>query len=205
MLQPPSLKKLPPRHPSTQNENAFKAALDYMTEQMKQNATSSVVRDIYCFLNPCKDGPFYFFPDPTERLAAYRLWYHQVCTGCAWDHKPILRDLFGIDLDPDHPDSRYFVVPGTSVRMNYDVWSNIHYGYVGTAAGFSSQELQGAANSGLPGTGRTDLGDIISVQIGIDLYHRVGPRGLTTADVYAAIRSAIPAWVNANSGQILPN
>ncbi|MFD5650092.1 polymorphic toxin type 44 domain-containing protein [Streptomyces sp. NPDC127039] len=36
----------------------------------------------------------------------------------------------------------YFIdVPGTDYKVFYDMWSNVHYGYVGRAAGFDSKTL----------------------------------------------------------------
>lgn len=52
----------------------------------------------------------------------------------------------------------------------YDIWSNIHYGYVGTVCGFDENTLQSGAAAGLPGFGDNDEGDVISVKIGINLW-----------------------------------
>jgi hypothetical protein len=59
----------------------------------------------------------------------------------------------------------------------YDIWSNIHYGYVGSAAGIGGGMLQwGAARGGA--AGRNDPMDVETIQIGIDLWNRHGA-GLT--------------------------
>jgi hypothetical protein len=52
----------------------------------------------------------------------------------------------------------------------YDIWSNIHYGYVGRAIGFDSMTLQYGANLGDYFVGRNDAGDVLNTQIGIDLW-----------------------------------
>lgn len=70
----------------------------------------------------------------------------------------------------------------------YDLWSNIHYGYVGTAAGFSESELlDGAGAEQFVSTlikgklpkktarglrGWDDIPDRTSVAIGIELYKK---------------------------------
>ena len=65
------------------------------------------------------------------------------------------------------------------VVFYYDIWANIHYGYVGKAAGFSENDLlTGAALEQAvahPGQTGDDLSDRASIQIGIRLY-REGSR-----------------------------
>ncbi len=80
-------------------------------------------------------------------IAALLLWTEQVMQDGPWDHKPIIRRRFHPRVPNGeqvwhlyrggrHPGGRLYY---------YDVWSNIHYGYVGVAAGFSdSQLLDGA-------------------------------------------------------------
>lgn len=113
----------------------------------------------------------------TEALA---LWFLQVRQGGPWDHKPILIKMYQAMPTPPHPfDSLsralHFPIRGDiSHEYYYDVWSNIHYGYVGTKCGLDETTLQGGAASGLPGAGDNDEGDVISVKIGIDLWKSAG-------------------------------
>lgn len=51
----------------------------------------------------------------------------------------------------------------------YDIWSNIHYGYVGKGVGFTGFELITGQNMGGI-AGRTDPFDQETVQLGIDLW-----------------------------------
>jgi hypothetical protein len=101
-----------------------------------------------------------------------------------WDHKPDLRQIlrptgaedlhFPIEGDPDH-------------EWYYDIWSNIHYGFVGRAAGFSAWELQtGAKMGGAAGT--NDGVDEITVQIGVDLWDSYG-NNLTKQQLHQKILS----------------
>lgn len=53
----------------------------------------------------------------------------------AWDHKPIIEPVWGTDNRLGDVAHTYF----------YDIWSNIHFGYVGLAAGFSRAELTNGA------------------------------------------------------------
>ena len=79
-----------------------------------------------------------------------------------WDHKPILKGESGASPVPEimGQEPKYYSTVGSRL-YRFDIWSNIHYGYVGCASGFTEAELiQGA---GLE-------------QIGSDLFSRVRPR-----------------------------
>jgi Bacterial toxin 44 len=88
----------------------------------------------------------------------------------AWDYKPdILKEGWGygqlIDFAP--------IGKKESVSFFYDIWSNIHYGYVGRAAGFSESELlSGADRANIWTSGSIDgVSDKTAIRIGIDLYN----------------------------------
>lgn len=115
------------------------------------------------------------------RLAAEK-WRDLVRSNRPWDHKPKLRQILRcqVSLQPPSIYNRasssdlYFPIQGNPHhKYYYDIWSNIHYGYVGSAAGFPGNILQwGAARGGA--AGRNDPIDIETVQIGIDLWDRYG-------------------------------
>lgn len=147
-------------------------AIPYMFQEMYNNARSTDVLTIRA-LNQMAIGNI--APDPRliiaggAKAAALMRWKNLVQTGARWDHKPILRRMlrltqndrhFPIEGDPDH---EYF----------YDIWSNIHYGYVGRAAGFTQIELQLGHQMG-GSAGQTDPMDIETVQLGIDLWNQYG-------------------------------
>src|SRR5262249_50401872 len=71
-----------------------------------------------------------------------------------------------------------FKLPGTNLRMFYDVWSNLHYGYVGTAAGFSRRTLLLFPKTPVI-AGTNDDVDDLTTTMGIDLYDTVKPDELT--------------------------
>jgi Bacterial toxin 44 len=81
---------------------------------------------------------------------------------------------FMLNLDSLPNTQRAFRIPGDSDNEYfYDIWSNIHFGYVGRAAGFSGSVLQwGAARGGSAGV--NDPMDVETMQIGIDLWDRYG-------------------------------
>jgi hypothetical protein len=54
----------------------------------------------------------------------------------AWDHKPKIRPIWGAKNRLGNSESIYY----------YDIWSNMHYGYVGAVAGFSLETLLSGAD-----------------------------------------------------------
>ncbi|MEV5751343.1 polymorphic toxin type 44 domain-containing protein [Actinoallomurus sp. NPDC052308] len=96
--------------------------------------------------------------------------------------------------------------------MNYDVWSNIHYGYVGMAAGFDETTVQDTQQK----IDNNDPADNLSVQVGIGLYKKAKPDRLTRDDLAQAVTRAATdrtdAWVadgfhvrpRPTAGQTLP-
>jgi hypothetical protein len=130
-----------------------------------------------------------------EQKQAYAklLWANQVKENSDWDHKPKLANMLslkGLNKVRDDQqwwwhipslrqawsdDDFYFPLRGdTQHEYYYDIWSNIHYGYVGTSLGFDRKTLQDAANSGWPGAGTNDQSDIVSTDIGINLWNKYG-------------------------------
>ena len=75
-----------------------------------------------------------------KRAKALAIWVERVGQDRPWDHKPMIRKKFG---GVRHKQGLY--------DYYYDIWSNIHYGYVGTAAGLSeSALLDGAGAEQIP-------------------------------------------------------
>ncbi|MFF2993178.1 polymorphic toxin type 44 domain-containing protein [Streptomyces sp. NPDC057950] len=61
-------------------------------------------------------------------------------------------------------------------KVFYDIWSNVHYGYVGQAAGFDSDTLIEAASISDPVlVGEDDPGDHMTMRAGIDLFDQHSP------------------------------
>ncbi|OLU04268.1 Zn-binding Pro-Ala-Ala-Arg (PAAR) domain-containing protein, incolved in TypeVI secretion [Pseudomonas reinekei] len=72
----------------------------------------------------------------TKKLEAMAIWTKQVGQNREWDHKPKLRELFpGVR----HKQGKYLYY--------YDIWSNIHYGYVGIIGGLSESLLLDGAGA----------------------------------------------------------
>lgn len=158
----------------------FDQALAYMYQELTTNAQSKDAQAIKDALNN------------RNQLLARTLWFNLVAKDHKWDHKPILAKKLGLIKPPDY----WFPIRGDSEHeWYYDIWSNIHYGYVGRAAGFDAQTLQDYAASGAPGTGTNDEGDVLSVQIGIDLWDEY-QLTLTQEQLHQAIISHLQDYLN---------
>lgn len=72
-----------------------------------------------------------------KKVAAAAIWTRKVGQDQEWDHKPKLRALYNNDVWHKQGKYAYF----------YDIWSNIHYGYVGIIAGLSESVLLDGAGA----------------------------------------------------------
>ena len=85
-------------------------------------------------------GQWGLFGGP-DAAAGYGIWAWKVRQGGDWDHKPKLQTMF--DREGEYFYNR---VPGTDKAISYDLWSNIHYGYVGIDVGIPDTDLQAFGN-----------------------------------------------------------
>jgi hypothetical protein len=130
------------------------------------------------------------------RMAALIAWGMKVRQNGDWDHKPKISARF----NPRAPRGlQHWHLYGSTLYY-YDVWSNLHYGYVGLAAGFSESVLLDGA--GLEQVGSTllrlklpekscavaglrawdDPYDRAAITMGIELYRRK-PKWVTANDL----------------------
>lgn len=141
------------------------------------------------------------------RLEAKGRWFLKVRAGADWDHKPILQQMYKDIPDPPGPYGQmgrafHFPIRGDVLyEYYYDVWSNIHYGFVGTKAGFDAKTLQDGGAAGLPGTGGNDEGDVISTDIGIKLWNNYG-MSLTKKNITEAIVANRDKYISARKNEI---
>ncbi|MGE1152306.1 polymorphic toxin type 44 domain-containing protein [Pseudomonas kitaguniensis] len=125
----------------------------YIAEEMNTNINSSFVREMkdlngfsateetrkynalpfYLRLGP---GPDFYSLAMGKQVKALAIWTERVGQNRPWDHKPKIRKLFG-GFWQKQGKYDYF----------YDIWSNIHYGYVGRVAGFSESVLADGAGA----------------------------------------------------------
>lgn len=158
--------------------------------------------------------PDYYGVAAGQRAAAYQMWAERVGPGRPWDHKPIIRHMFQAKGNFNHGWQKY----GQDDYF-YDIWSNIHYGYVGVAVGFNDAELINGAglaqaasdvgsnlahghwpaiqnhpqNGSWPGSA-DDVPDHISIQLGIDLYAAAKPDALTADLLLRTISAVAMPW-----------
>lgn len=145
-------------------------------------------------LESCQNGAM------AAKMLALAEWTRLVRENGPWDHKPYIRTQFK-PANPQGREQNYHHHKGW--LYFYDIWSNIHYGYVGRACGFSSSELlDGAgleqigsdivhlrmprASPGVQGLRRfDDSSDRLSVTIGIRLY----PHSPTVESLLGALQN----------------
>ncbi|MEV6235014.1 polymorphic toxin type 44 domain-containing protein [Saccharopolyspora shandongensis] len=168
----------------------FRDVLNFMTGEMVNNSKDPRTRELIeknrlagflDVLDDVRDPPENFLDifesdDLSEKLnrsGAYAEWFELVKPGGEWDHKSWILDMT-VEDNTETP------IPGTSGEIRYDMWSNIHYGYVGREAGFSADDLHTGADVADYGTqGHTDPADQAAVQFGMDLHEKYGPDALT--------------------------
>ena len=194
---------------------------DYMTQEMRNNSTGADVRRMLENNRFSGEGciadyqklPFWqqllglgITPQQcidmqmSSRTAALISWGLNVRQDGIWDHKPIIARRF----HPRNPGGQQHWHLHNTTLYYYDVWSNVHYGFVGKAAGFSDAVLLDGA--GLEQIGSTllrlsrpqrdttvsglrawdDPHDRAGVEMGISLY-RTNPGNLTTQILLNAI------------------
>ncbi len=199
----------------------------YMVQQMRTNPLSAEGRRIAAanavdpevHVREWRQLPWYARlggpPDTdhaaaTQKAAAYVMWAEQVAPGRSWDYTPILRKMLRGQFNDGwqkHGRFDYF----------YDVWSNIHYGYVGAAVGFTPAEMLNGAglaqavddfwkdkprlhrplHGPWPATA-DDLPDYISLKLGTDLFLEVGPHALTVEALLQKIAAVPLPWGQGN-------
>jgi hypothetical protein len=144
----------------------------------------------------------------TQKLEAMAIWTKQVGQDMEWDHKPKLRAMY--DDVVRHKQGRY--------EYYYDIWSNIHYGYVGIAGGLSESVLLDGAGveqigsdtkrwiqdrKKYPGPHLTaslfdglrafdDIADRVAISIGVKLASRYATGGVTAQIIMSEVLAVAP-------------
>jgi hypothetical protein len=144
---------------------------------MKKNGASAAVQDIKVLNDAAVDTlPLAIVveealgPVAAEKALAYKKWIDLVNEGHVWDFKSYIQKTWTSYQTLD------FQTIGKPEKIQFflDIWSNIHYGYVGLAAGFSEFELIQGSNvqSWLHNHSPDPLSDVVSIKIGFSLYHK---------------------------------
>lgn len=176
-------------------DGAIKVA-EYIVSEIKKNTNSQIAHDMrywndYRKVHSKKWDEENVFSRPLARpgcsafkAKALAKWYEKVNDDCDWDHKPKIQAKFPADAVavilppskkfPNGQPCSYCYHKYKDYDYFYDVWSNIHYGYVGMACGFSETVLiLGSGAQQLTFSGSTDTNDDIeSMKLGISLYKK---------------------------------
>ena len=169
----------------------------YIVEEIKTNVKSKEAG----YIADCLDYERYIkkyynknsfvpLPDPISiKGIGIKKWISMVNTNKPWDHKKKIQEKFGMIAVKDRP----FLGKNKQLKFSQlsyhkyqyhdyflDVWSNIHYGFVGRYCGFSEKTLltgsdfqQAVANiKNANFKGGDDQADRITMQLGMDLYTR---------------------------------
>ncbi len=143
----------------------------YMYNEMTTNINSTDANSIRDDLKTARVANSMGMIPAAQYASALLTWYNAVKSGAKWDHKPeIIRRNNLRDGDNHFP-----IYGDTTHEWFYDIWSNIHYGYVGTSVGFSESTLIGGANAGeIFGAGGNDPIDDAMARIGIRMWQNYG-------------------------------
>ncbi|RKF66467.1 polymorphic toxin type 44 domain-containing protein [Rahnella variigena] len=193
------------------NDGAISVA-NYILDEIKRNVRCETANQIRYFIDEetlnqrrqvWDELPFYVKltpPPQQELLLAMALWYPKVKTGAIWDHKQIIRQKFLNNavtrpLESGQLSKSYY---HKYKRHDYylDVWSNIHYGFVGLSVGFSESLLLNGSSweqNMTPGAmGNDTIDDVTSMRIGFALFKEHGKfaESLTTQNILDALEFA---------------
>ncbi|MBK8253168.1 MAG: PAAR domain-containing protein [Polyangiaceae bacterium] len=118
------------------NQSTLDAVIKYIYDEMMRNKddprTARIRMNNEMFKASMQPNPFGpSFPDWGSFYRAMDQWKDMVGYGKPWDHKSYISQNFG----------EYSYDAGTNTSLPFDTWSNIHYGFVGEAAGFDGKTL----------------------------------------------------------------
>lgn len=122
------------------DQAALDAVVQYIYDEMMRNKddprTQRILLNNRMFeasLEPNPFGPS--FPDFGSFYRAMDQWKDLVGYGKPWDHKSTILENYG----------EYSYDAASDTSLPFDTWSNIHYGFVGRAAGFDEKTLENGA------------------------------------------------------------
>ena len=174
--------------------HSYDGAIDvakYIVEEIKKNIKSTEALEIHDYMHYEKYleknynvNGFAPPPDPlTIKAIGLAKWIEMVDTGHPWDHKWQIKMQYKYcavarPLKSKKP-SESFYHKYKQYDFFYDVWSNIHYGFLGRFCGISEELLhfgsgiqQFAFNLRNLKFSGDDEADKITMQLGMDLYSK---------------------------------
>lgn len=171
----------------------------YMCEEIQKNSSS---REVYILSSLNKGEPDDdLIQQGINKVAAYKVFHSVVSAGSVWDHKKEIRKKF-----PTNGNSTQYYHKYKKYEYYFDIWSNIHYGYIGLKSGFSEAELlHGAGMAQVLDNKRfnileinffdisanDDIDDQQSIKIGFNLYYKFPePSDMMPIDILNSIEHA---------------
>lgn len=108
-----------------------------------------------------------------------------------WDFKPVIYDAWGTDNR----------LGNSAAVYKYDIWANLHYGYVGAAAGFSKDELNWGANVQQQADSKSEdsTRDQEAIEAGVALYDR-SPAAVDCTQLQNILNAHEPSDYNKETG-----
>ncbi len=167
--------------PHTAWQSRYHPVLRYILSEMQLNSSGKPASEIRAHLEAArpKDNLDLLSGRPGwHALQALARWTSLVKPGGPWDHKARIRGAYGDYQQLGGPSP-------TDHEYSYDVWSNIHYGYVGRAVGLPEDLLLEGA--GLAQT-LTALKSVQSLKEALQRARDEGMRGIDDPHDQAAIR-----------------
>jgi len=188
-----------------QHDDSAVPIAEYIVQEIKTNTRSKEADRIRKALKP--DFHVMMYDGAVGSYAsALMMFKNMVDTGKPWDHKPIIMRKFK-DQGVERPNGfngegniyKTFYTKYKDYDYFYDVWSNIHYGYIGRSIGFSEIELTAGSNvqqlyhdaKSLSFNSGDTGSDKATILIGIALYEKFGEyaESLTAQDILDALDS----------------
>jgi hypothetical protein len=130
-------------------------------------------------------------------LGAAATWYDLVKTGGVWDFKNDLGDAINLASCRQNCSGKLYSVTIGGQCMTYEAPANIHFGYVGRAAGFTENNLLfGASGAQITeGRGETkdDPRDVQAIKKGFELFNAGSPKQLSKSGLEANYYEKLPA------------
>lgn len=182
----------------------------YIVDEIKRNIKSDTAKSIQELLIRWKSPQWYDAMGGSNPAKLYTsalgLWGLKVAPGMDWDHKPkiyenkslkkvtVHRPLDANNKNSQLSKSHFHKYKGYDYY--YDIWSNIHYGYMGLSVGFTEEELIDGSDLQQimnPNTKGSDtIEDKFSIKIGINLCKNFGRNAnkLTYQDILAVLDNA---------------
>ena len=181
-------------------DGAVKVA-EYIVREIKKNTRSKIAEGIRYYaseeeytkrFNEWKNSSLLqrllTQPDPPNLLKAKALWTERVFKGRPWDHKEyiietfkgyaVVRSAYSHKLKQNRTFKKHWH-KYKNYDYRYDIWSNIHYGYVGLSVGFQKETLLNGANlaqiiDSSGGDAGDPIDDVTAINIGFSLYKKFG-------------------------------